>query len=136
LGAVFLLLLCVLGAWGPAASAPAGPGDALTLVRQALAALEATPPAVSVALGKIIQALLARDTRGVDMVHVQEAARALGVQDTAGAVAQLIDVLLPGQHDAALLMPDQPHFTGTSIEYGLLAAAAALLITGALIVRR
>ena len=137
LAAVFLLLLCVLGAWGPASSAPAGPGDALTLVRQALAALEVTPPAVSVALGKIIQALLARDTRGVDMAHVQEAARALGVQDTAGAVAQLIDALLPAeQHDAALLMPDQPYFTGTPIEYGLLAAAAALLITGALIVRR
>ena len=70
------------------------------------------------------------------VTHVQEAARALGVQDTAGAVAQLIDALLPGQHDAALLMPDQPYFTGTPIEYGLLAAAAALLITGALIVRR
>ncbi len=136
LTAVVFLLICVVGGRALASPSSAGPGDALTLIRQALAALEVTPPAGSVALGKIIQALLVQDTRGVDMVHVQEAARALGVQDTAGAVAQLIDALPPGQREAALLMPAQPYFTGTPIEYGLLAAAVALLLTGALVARR
>ncbi len=101
LTAVVFLLICVVGGRALASPSSAGPGDALTLIRQALAALEVTPPAGSVALGKIIQALLVQDTRGVDMVHVQEAARALGVQDTAGAVAQLIDALPPGQREAA-----------------------------------
>jgi len=117
------------------------PSDALTLVRQALAAMEVTPPAVSVATGKIIKALFARDTRGVDMTRVQEAAQALGELDTAAAAAQLIAALRPAQMgpsgaDATLLMPLQPRFAGTPTAYVLLVGAALLLAAGGLIIRR
>jgi len=117
------------------------PNDALTLVRQALAALEITPPAVSVATVKVINALLARDTRGVDMAHVQEAARALGMDDSAAAAAQLIEALRPtlegpGGVDVTLLVPVRPRFAGTPAAYALLAGAALLLAVGALIIRR
>jgi hypothetical protein len=117
------------------------PSDALTLVRQALAALEVTPPAVLVATGKIIKALFARDTRGVDMAHVQEAAQAIGMHDSAAAAAQLIDALRParlrpGGVDVALLMPVQPRFAGTPTAYVLLVGAALLLAAGGLIIRR
>ncbi len=117
------------------------PKDALTLVRQALAALEVTPPAVSVATAKVIKALFARDTRGVDMAHVQEAAQALGQQDSAAAAAQLIAALRParagpGGVDVALLMPVRPQFAGTPTAYILLVGAALLLVTGGLIIRR
>jgi hypothetical protein len=117
------------------------PSDALTLVRQALAALEVTPPADLVATGKILKALFARDTRGVDMAHVHEAAQAIGMRDSAAAAAQLIDALRParmgpGGIDVALLVPFQPHFAGTPTAYILLVGAALLLATGGLIVRR
>ena len=117
------------------------PSDALTLVRQALAALEVTPPAVLVATGKIIKALFARDTRGVDMAHVHEAAQAIGMHDSAAAAAQLIDALRParlgpGGVDVALLMPVQPRFAGTPTAYVLLVGAALLLAAGGLIIRR
>lgn len=117
------------------------PQDALTLVRQALAALEVTPPAVSVALQKIIYALLSRDTRGVDMERVQEAARALGALDTAGAAAELTDALrpsgiAPAGVDMSLLTPIQPRFTGTLTAYVLLMAAAALVGAGGFVSRR
>ena len=117
------------------------PKDALTLVRQALAALEVTPPAISVATGKIIKALLARDTHGVDMAHVQEAAHALGQQDSAAAAAQLIEALRPalagpGEADVKLLMPLRPRPAGTSTAYILLGGATSLLVTGWLIICR
>lgn len=117
------------------------PKDALTLVRQALAALEVTPPAISVATGKIIKALLARDTRGVDMAHVQEAAHALGQQDSAAAAAQLIAALRPtlaahGGVDVPLLMPLRLRPAGTPTAYILLGGAALLLVAGWLIIRR
>ncbi len=117
------------------------PRDALTLVRQALAALEVTPPAVSVATEKVIKALFATDTTGVDMARVQEAAQALGQQDSAAAVAQLIAALRParagpGGVDVALLMPVQPRFAGTPTAYALFAGAALLLVTGWLIIRQ
>ncbi len=117
------------------------PKDALTLVRQALAALEVTPPAVSVATGKVIKALFARDTHGVDMARVQEAAQALGQQDSAAAAAELIDALRPvragpGGVDVALLMPVRPRFAGTPTAYILFVGAALLLVTGWLIIRR
>jgi len=126
---------------GPAYSQAAEPKDALTLVRQALAALEVTPPAVSVALRKILYALLSRDTRGVDMARVQEAVQALGTLDTAGAAAKLIDALRPGGKvpagvDLALLTPVQPRFTGTPTAFGLLIGAAALVAAGVLVSRR
>jgi hypothetical protein len=117
------------------------PQDALTLVRQALAALEVTPPAVSVATAKVIKVLLARDTRGVDMAHVQEAAQALGQQDSAAAAAQLIAALRParagpGGVDVALLTPVRPRFAGTTTSYALLAVAVLLVTVGGLIIRR
>lgn len=117
------------------------PKDALTLVRQALAALEVTPPAVSVATAKVIKALLARDTRGVDVAHVQEAAHALGQQDSAAAAAELIAALRParagpGEADVTLLMPLRPRPAGTPTAYILLGGATLLLVTGWLIIRR
>lgn len=138
-GALVATWLLVL----PADAAPAEgePKDALTLVRQALAALEVTPPADSVALRKIIYALLSPDTRGVDMARVQEAAQDLGALDPAGAAAQLIDALRPGGMtpagiDMALLTPVRPQFTGTPVAYALLIAAAALVAAGAFVGRR
>jgi len=117
------------------------PCDALTLVRQALAALEVTPPADLVATGKILKALFARDTRGVDMAYVREAAQAIGMRDSATAATQLIDALRPawtgpGGIDAALLVPVQPHFAGTPTSYILLVGAALLVAAGGLIARR
>jgi hypothetical protein len=117
------------------------PSDALTLVRQALAALEVSPPDDLVATGKILKALFARDTRGVDMARVHEAAQAIGMGDSATAAAQLIDALRParmgpGGIDVALLVPVQPHFAGTLTSCILLVGAALLLAAGGLIVSR
>ncbi len=137
-------VLLILGLWiFPAHAAPrtvVQPKDALTLVRQALAALEVTPPAVSVATVKVINALFARDTRGVDMARVQAAAQALGQEDSAAAAAQLIDALRPAQAgpdgvDEALLMPVRPRFAATPAAYALLVGAALLLAAGGLIIR-
>lgn len=137
--------LMILGLWAlPVDAAPGAvvePKDALTLVRQALAALEVTPPAVSVATAKVIKALFAKDTRGVDMARVQEAAQALGQEDAATAAARLIDALRParagpGGVDVALLMPVQPRFAGTPAAYVLLAGAALLLAAGWFIIHR
>jgi hypothetical protein len=121
--------------------AAAEPSDALTLVRQALAALEVSPPDDLVATGKILKALFARDTRGVDMARVHEAAQAIGMSDSVTAAAQLIDALRParmglGGIDMALLVPVQPHFAGTATSYILLVGAAMLLAAGWLIVSR
>jgi hypothetical protein len=136
--------LLLLGLWiFPAHASPRAvvqPKDALTLVRQALAALEVTPPAVSVATVKVINALLARDTRGVDMVRVQEAAQALGMDDSAAAAAKLIDAMRPARAgpdgaDETLLMPVRPRFAATPAAYGLLVGAALLLAAGGLIIR-
>lgn len=139
-GALLILGLSVLPALAYLEAA-VEPGDALTLVRQALAALEVTPPAVSVATGKIIKALFAQDTRGVDMAHVQEAAQAIGMRDFAAAAVQLIDALRParmgpGGVDVTLLMPVQPGFAGTPTAYVLLVGAALLLAAGWLIICR
>ncbi len=139
-GALLMLGVSML----PAHAAPAaavGPTDALTLVRQALAALEVTPPADSVATAKVIQALFAGDTRGVDMARVRAAAQALGLHDSAAAAAQLIEALRPtlrepGAVDVALLKPVQPRFAGTPAAYALLVVAAALVAAGGLILRR
>ncbi len=138
-GALLILAVSTLPAHAYA-EAVAEPADALTLVRQALAALEVTPPAVSVALRKIIYALLSHDTRGVDMTRVQEAAQALGELDTAAAAAKLIDALRPGGVapagvDVALVRPVRPRFTGTPTEYVLLVGAALLVAVGAFIIR-
>lgn len=136
-----MAIACLWALPGYGYSAASEPQDALTLVRQALAALEVTPPAESVALRKVIYALLSRDTRGVDIARVQEAARALGALDTIGAAAKLIDALSPGGIapvgvDVALLKPVQPRFTGTPIAYLLLLAAAALVAAGGIVVGR
>lgn len=141
LAAGALLISCLSTLPGYAYTEAVEPKDALTLVRQALAALEVTPPAVSVALRKIIYALLSRDTRGVDMARVQEAAHALGALDSAGAAAKLIDALRPGGIapagvDLALLKPVQPRFTGMPTAYVLLAGAVALAAAGVLVSRR
>lgn len=141
LAAGVFVIACLSALPGPAYPAAAEPKDALTLVRQALAALEVTPPADSVALRKIIYALLSRDTHGVDIARVQEAAQDLGALDPAGAAAKLIDALRPGGItpagvDVALLTPVRPQFTGTPVAYGLLIAAAALVAAGVFIGRR
>ena len=139
-GALLILGLSALPAYAYLEAA-VEPSDALTLVRQALAALEVTPPAVLVATGKIIKALFARDTRGVDMAHVQEAAQAIGMHDSAAAAAHLIDALrparmAPGGVDVALLKPVELRFAGTPTAYVLLVGAALLLAVGGLIIRR
>ena len=138
-GALLILGLSTLP--GHAYPGVVEPNDALTLVRQALAALEVTPPAVSVATGRVIKALFAQDTRGVDMARVKEAAQSLGLNDAGAAAGQLIDALRParmgpGDVDVALLMPVQPRFAGTSTAYVLLVGAAVLLAAGGLIIRR
>ncbi|HTD48545.1 MAG TPA: hypothetical protein VK881_14860 [bacterium] len=117
------------------------PNDALTLVRQALAALEVTPPAVLVATSKVLKALFAQDTRGVDMARVQEAVQALGLNDPDAAATQLIAALRPapggpGGVDMTLLVPAQPRFAGTPATYVLLMGAVLLLVAGGLIIRR
>ena len=139
-GAFLIIGLWTLGAHA-SPRAVVQPRDALTLVRQALAALEVTPPSVSVATVKVLNALLAQDTRGVDMARVQEAAQALGMEDSAAAAAQLIDALRPARGgpdgvDEALLMPVRPRFTATPAAYALLVGAALLLAAGGCIIRR
>ncbi|MHB8731151.1 MAG: hypothetical protein ACYDAB_05110 [bacterium] len=123
-----------------AAPPPATPRDALTLVRQALAALEVSPPDVAVATERVIKALFARDTRGVDMPRVRDAAQALGAEDATAASAYLMKALrpaetAPGGVDQALLIPVRPRFAVTPAAYGLLAAAVLLLGAGSLIAR-
>jgi hypothetical protein len=123
-----------------AAEPPATPRDALTLVRQALAALEVSPPDLGVATERTIKALLAPDTRGVDMPRLRDAAQALGEEDATAAAAYLMQALRPaetasGGGDRALLIPVRARFVATPAAYGLLAAAALLIVAGALIAR-
>ncbi len=139
-GALLILGLSALPA-GAAPGAVVEPKDALTLVRQALAALEVTPPAVSAATAKVFKALFTKDTRGVDMARVQEAAQALGQEDAATAAAYLIDALRParagpGGIDVALLTPVRPRFAATPTAYALLAGAAFLVVAGWFIIHR
>ncbi len=139
-GALLILGLLVLPAHA-ALRAVVEPSDALTLVRQALAALEVAQPDVLVATAKVIKALFAQDTRGVDMARVREAAQALGQEDSAAAAADLIEALRParagpGGVDVALLMPVRPRLAGTPTAYVLLVGAALLMVTGWLIIRR
>jgi hypothetical protein len=116
------------------------PQDALTLVRQTLAALEATPPNLSVASEKLSAALHAQDSRGVDMARVTQAAQAFGLHDPAAAAAQLLEALRPAMQQpggiaAALLVPaPQARFTGTPAEDLLLVIAAVLVVAGGLII--
>jgi len=123
-----------------AAQPPATPRDALTLVRQALAALEVSPPDVAVATERVLKALFAQDTRGVDMPRVRDAAQALGAEDAMAAAAYLMKALRPAETapagvDRALLVPVRPRFAATPAAYGLLAAAALLIGAGILIAR-
>lgn len=139
-GGVLLILGLLILAAHAAPRVVVEPKDALTLVRQALAALEVTPPAVSVATGKTIKAMFAPDRRGVDMARVQAAAQALGQNDSAAAAADLIEALRParggpGGVDVALLMPVHPRFAGTPAAYGLLVGAVLLVTAGGLVIR-
>jgi hypothetical protein len=116
------------------------PQDALTLVRQALAALEVSPPDVGVAAERVIKALFARDTRGVDMPRVRDAQQALDDEDPSAAAAYLMEALRPAEAEPAgidrtLLAPVRPRFVATPSAYGWLAAAALLMAAGGLIVR-
>jgi hypothetical protein len=118
----------------------ATPRDAVTLVRQALAALEVRPPDVAVATERVIKALLAQDTRGVNMSRVGDAAQALGAQDATTAAADLMEALRPAEAtpagvDRALLIPVQPRFAGTPAGYALLTGAAFLVAGGGFIAR-
>jgi hypothetical protein len=137
-GAAAAILL--LGLSALAAQAPATPRDALTLVRQALAALEVSPPDAAVATERVLKALFAQDTRGVDMPLVRDAAQALGAEDATAAAAYLIRALRPAETapagaDRTVLVPVRPRFTATPAAYGLLAVAALLIGAGTLIVR-
>jgi len=142
-GAAAAILLFGLSALPatPAAQLPATPRDALTLVRQALAALEVSPPDVAVATERVIKALFAQDTRGVDMPRVRDAAQALGAEDATAAAAYLMQALHPAEAepsgvDRTLLVPVRPRFTATPAVYELLAAAALLIGAGSLIARK
>ena len=125
------------------AAQPAAPQDALTLVRQALAALEASPPNVGVAAERVIKALFARDTRGVDMPRVRDAQQALEEEDadTAAAAAYLMEALRPSEGgpsgiDKALLVPLARRFAASPAAYGLVAVAVLLIAAGVVIVRQ
>jgi len=125
----------------PAEAQPAAPPqDALTFVRQALAALQVTPPDGKVAVERVLKALFARDTRNVDMPRVRDAQQALGEGDPVSAAAYLMRALRPaevpgGPVNTALLTPLRRRFARTPAAYGLLAAAALLIGAGCLLVR-
>ena len=137
--AVLILGLSALRGFG-SGEAGANPQDALTLVRQALAALEVTPPDLDAATRQVVRALLAPDRRGVDMSRVENAAHALGEENPAAAAADLMDALRPAQAgpssiDMTLLIPVRPRFAATPGAYALLAIAALLVLAGVLVVR-
>lgn len=140
-GAAALFVLGLAVPLTPAsAQRTAPPRDALTLVRQALAALEVSPPDLAVATERVLKALFAPDTRGVDMPRLRDAAQALGEEDAAAAAAYLMAALRPAETagagvDRTLLTPVRPHFVATPSAFGLLAAAALLMAAGGLIVR-
>ena len=139
--AVATAVMLALPAVATAAALPAPPQDALTLVRQALAALEVNPPNVGVAAERVIKALFARDTRGVDMPRVRDAQQALENEDAVAAASYLMVALRPAEAapsevDAALLVPMRGSFVSSPRAYVLLAVAALLIAVGSLIVRR
>jgi hypothetical protein len=134
---VLTLGLTFSASTGQRASAPQ---DALTLVRQALAALEVSPPDLEVAAERVIKAQFARDTRGVNIPRVREAQQALEDEDAAAAAAYLMEALRPAEGgpaglDSTLLVPIAPQFVATPFAFRWLAAAALLMAAGALIVR-
>lgn len=136
--AVLALGLSMLSA-SAAPPAPV-PQDALTLVRQALAALEVSPPDVGIASERVIKALFASDTRGIDMPRVRDAQQALEDEDPTAAAEYLKEALRsaevgPAAIDRTLLVPVRPHFVATPSAVGWLVAAALLIATGGLIVR-
>jgi hypothetical protein len=117
-----------------------GPQDAFAMVRQALAALEVSPPNIEVAVERVIAAQFARDTRGVNIPRVREAQQALEDEDPAAAAAYLMEALRPSEAgpaglDRTLLVPVVPRFVATPSAYGWLAAAALLMAAGGLILR-
>jgi hypothetical protein len=129
------------GAAPPQTSARAAPGDAFTLVRQALAALEVSPPDIGAAAERVIKAQFARDTQGVDMPRVREAQQALDDEDATAAAAYLMKALgpaerMPGGPDPALLVPAAPPAPARPAAYGLLTVAVLLIAAGAAILRR
>ncbi len=140
--AAALLLLAVPAPPVSAAAAEATtPREALTLVRQALAALEVGPPDLGVATERTIKALLAPDTRGVDMPRLRDAAQALGEEDAAAAAMYLMQALRPSEAgpsaiDRALLVPAARRFVASPAAYALLAGAVLLIAAGAAVVRR
>lgn len=140
LAATALPLLLAVLAFPPAAAGTSGgeePADAATLVRQALAALDAAPPNLAVASDKLQDALSASDTRGVDMARVREAAQALSLHDPSTTAHVLIAALrASSQDDARLLVPLRPRFQGTRGEEMLLVGGALLVALGVVIVLR
>jgi hypothetical protein len=137
--AAFPLLLAVLASPPATADTSDGeePADAATLVRQALAALDAAPPNLDVASDKLQDALSASDTRGVDMARVREAAQALSLHDPSTTAHLLIAALgASSRDDARLLVPLRPRFRGTRGEEMLLVAGTLLVALGVLIVLR
>jgi hypothetical protein len=105
-----------------------------------LAALEVSPPDVGVAAERLIKALFARDTRGVDMPRLRDAQQALEDEDPAAAAAYLMEALRPAEAgsagvDRTLLAPVRPRFVARPSSYGWLAAAALLVAVGGLVVR-
>lgn len=137
-----MLALHTVAVTAVAASAaqPAAPQDALTLVRQALAALEVSPPNVGVAAARVLKALFARDTRGVDMPRLRDAQQALEDEDAAAAAAYLMDALRPSTGpsglDKSLLVPVRHRVAASPATYELLAVAVLLIAAGVVIVRQ
>lgn len=132
--------VAVLAGWPPQAwtdeDLSEAAADAATLVRQALVALEATPPNLDVASDKLADALRTTDTRGVDMPRVREAAQALGLHDPLTAASLLVAAVSSSPAEAALLVPYVPRSPDPLVARTLLGAAAFLVLLGMLIVVR
>lgn len=140
------------------------PKDAVTLVRQAVAALQ-NGGNIDLASDKVKDALEAEDKAGVNLKLVEEAQAALQGNDLAKATALLQQSLTPAPPAAAQgegageqageKMPAgpaggpasamavslvdgqlEPNFQGTPVEYALLVFAGLVILLGGLIVAR
>lgn len=135
---------------------PHEPKDAVTLVRQAIVALEVPQPNVDLARDKIEDALGAPETQGVDLSKVRAAGDALDRGNTEGALLALRQSIGSAQAPGAVEGPGtgepvpraedginlpttgafKPKFTASPVELGLLAAGVAFVLVGGFIVGR
>lgn len=157
--AVLAAVLLIAGA--PALAhkgAGAGPQDAATWVRQALALLEVKPPNIPEAAERLEGALKAKDSQGMDLALVRQAMEALKARNAEAATAMLTRALLPPPAASAQPLTPSPHhadeevsahhlpgaplkaleprFQGTAGEYALLSLGGFLIVLGLLGLRR